>query len=256
MRIATFNAASLRARLSILLDWLESTQPDVLGIQETKVEDDKFPAEEFEAIGYHCTFNGQKSYNGVCFLSLEAPTEVTKGFQDPVFPEDARLIAARFGDIQIINTYVPNGTSVGSEKFDYKLRWLERFNQFVRQRYTPAGNVIWMGDINIARHPEDVYDSKKVLGGVGHNPKEFERLDAILEWGLTDLFRIKNSSEDQFTYWEFFIRSSLDKNIGWRIDHIYGTDSIAKRLIDCYIDKEPRLRERPSDHTFVIADIE
>lgn len=256
MRIATFNAASIRARLPILLDWLESVQPDVLAIQETKVEDDKFPFEPFEEIGYHCEVNGQKSYNGVAILSLEAPTEVIKGFQDPLFPEDARVIAGRYGQVQIINTYVPNGSSVGSEKFNYKLRWLERFRAFLSQRYLPTDKVIWMGDINIALKPEDVYDSKKVLGGVGHHPDEFKRLEAIIDWGLQDLYRLKHPDSTEFTFWEFVIRNALEKNVGWRIDHIYGTESVQGALKDCWVDKEPRTRERPSDHTFVVAEIE
>lgn len=256
MRVATFNAASIRARLPILLDWLETVQPDVLAVQETKVEDDKFPFEPFEEIGYHCEVNGQKSYNGVALISLEAPTEVIKGYQDPLFPEDARIIAGRFGSVQIINTYVPNGTRVGSDKFDYKLRWLERFRQFLMQKFSANGDALWMGDINIALKPEDVYDSKKVLGGVGHHPAEFERLQEILNWGLTDVFRFLHPDSGEFTYWEFVIRNALEKNVGWRIDHIYATPSLVPKVKECWIDKEPRTRERPSDHTFVVADIE
>lgn len=253
MLIATFNAASLRARLPILLDWLESNQPDVLAVQETKVEDDKFPFEDFENIGYQATVFGQKSYNGTAFLSLSQPVEVIKGFDDPVMPDDKRLIAAQFGDYKIINTYVPNGSAVGSEKFEYKLQWLERFKRFLLERFSPQDKVIWLGDINIARHPEDVYSHQELLGKVGHHPDEFARLDAILEWGLTDLFRLRNNEEGQFTFWEFFIKPAFSKNLGWRIDHIYGTPSVVENLEDVWIDKEPRTRERPSDHTFVIA---
>lgn len=253
MLVATFNAASLRARLPILLDWLESNQPDLLAVQETKVEDDKFPIEDFEAIGYFATIHGQKSYNGVAFLSLVPPTEVIRGFNDPLFPEDARIIGGRFAGIQIINTYVPNGSSVGSDKFAYKLRWLERFRKFLDERFDPSSPVLWMGDINIAPKAEDVYDSKKVYGGVGHHPDEFSRLENIVQWGFKDLFRSLHKDVEEFTFWEFVIKNAVQKNIGWRIDHIYGTTAIVERLEEAWIDKAPRTLERPSDHTFVLA---
>lgn len=253
MLIATFNAASIRARLPILTDWLERVQPDVLAVQETKVPDDKFPFEDFEAIGYHASVHGQKSYNGVAFLSKQPPLGTASGFGDPVMPEDCRILAGQFGDFKIINTYVPNGSAVGSEKFEYKLAWLKRFRRFLNERFKPDDKVIWLGDINIAPKPEDVYDSKAVLGGVGHHPDEFAALDIILEWGLTDLFRLKDQRPDQFTFWEFFVRNAVEKNVGWRIDHIYGTASVCPLVEEVWVDREPRLMERPSDHTFVLV---
>jgi exodeoxyribonuclease-3 len=254
--VATFNAASVRARLPILVEWLAEHEPDLLAIQETKVEDEKFPTEAFEEVGYHAVLNGQKSWNGVATLTREPVTRVVKGFADDAFEEDARIIACELRGVTFINTYVPNGNAVGTDKFAYKLRWLERFNQLLRERYQPDQPLVWLGDINIAPTPDDVYNSPKMLGQVGHNPEEFSRLDAIKSWGLTDLFRLHWQGSGYYTFWDFVIPKSVDRNLGWRIDHIYGTAPIAAHCEACWIDLEPRKLEKPSDHTFVIAKLE
>jgi exodeoxyribonuclease-3 len=251
--IATFNAASIRARLPILVEWLAENEPDLLAIQETKVEDDKFPLADFEEVGYHAALNGQKAWNGVAFLTKAPVSRVVKGFADDTFVEDARIITCEYEGITFINTYVPNGNTVGSEKFEYKLRWLERFRKMLEERYRPDQPLIWLGDINIAPTPDDVYNSAKMLGGVGHHPEEFSRLATIQDWGLTDLFRIKSQGSGYYTFWDFVIPRSVDRNLGWRIDHIYGTGPIVERCEDCWIDLAPRKLDKPSDHTFVLA---
>ncbi len=253
MKIATFNAASVRARLPLLIEWLAENEPDILAIQETKVEDDKFPASDFEDLGYHLALNGQKSWNGVALLSRSPLSAVVKGFEDELFPNDARIIAAQIDGINIVNTYVPNGNAVGNEKWAYKMRWLERFRTFLDQRFRPTDPLIWLGDINIARQPIDVFDSAKLLGGVGHHPDEFSRLDKIIEFGLTDVFRTHHPEGGHYTFWDFTVPRALDRKIGWRIDHIYATNGLAKLCSDCWIDTDARRMERPSDHTFVIA---
>ncbi len=256
MKIATFNAASIRARLPIVLEWLAEHEPDVLAVQETKVEDDKFPREEFEELGYHLAIHGQKSWNGVVTLSRLPATGVRCGFSDDLFPSDCRLLVTEIDGLPILNTYVPNGNRVGSDKFDYKLRWLERFVQFLNQNFSPQTPLIWLGDVNIAPTPLDVYDSKRFYGGVGHHPEEFKRLDRIKEWGLTDLYRMLHPEERGFTFWDFVIPNSVPRDLGWRIDHIYATEPLVGKCLSCEVDRAPRLEHRPSDHTFLVAEFE
>ncbi|MBS1705613.1 MAG: exodeoxyribonuclease III [Armatimonadetes bacterium] len=256
MKIATFNANSIRMRQQIVLDWLEFHQPDVLALQEIKCEDDVFPRAEFEAMGYRCSVHGQKSYNGVALLTKRPLVRVTTGFRDAAWPEDRRIIAAEMEGLWVINTYVPNGSKVGSDKWTYKLSWLEKFADYLRPAVERGIQFVWLGDINIAPTPDDVFDSARHLGGVGHHPDEFERLDKIKALGLTDLFRQFNEGPGHYTYWDFFIKNALDRKLGWRIDHIYATAELASRCTACEIDYEPRRLEKPSDHTFVMATFE
>jgi len=254
VRIATFNANSVRVRLPIILDWLAENEPDVLALQETKCEDSKFPVAEFEEWGWHTAIHGQKARQGVALVSRRPLGNVRIGFGDPLFPEDCRIISAELDGIAVVNTYVPNGTAVGSDRFEYKLRWLERFRHYLGERYRPTDPVVWLGDINIAPTPDDVYDSRKFLGGVGHHPDEFKRLSAILQFPLIDTFRTLHSGASHYTFWDFVIPRALERNLGWRIDHIYATVPLAARCTSCEIDREPRMMERPSDHTFVVAE--
>lgn len=256
MKIATFNANSIRARLDLTLDWLAENEPDLLAIQETKVEDEKFPVSDFEDAGWHVAIHGQKSYNGVALVTREPLGGVTTGFGDPLMPEDCRIITCDFMGVKIINTYVPNGSAVGSEKFEYKLKWLSKFADFVASRYSANQDVLWLGDINIAPTPDDVFDSPRMLGTVGHHPDEFAALEKITSWGFSDMFRKFTSGPGHYTFWEFVIPKSLERNIGWRIDHIYTTPSLAARCTSCVIDREARAQEKPSDHTFVIAEFD
>ena len=255
MRVATFNAASVRARLPLLVQWLQENPVDVLGIQETKVEDDKFPRAEFEELGYEVALNGQKAWNGVALLSKHPMTDIAKGFGDPDMPEDARIISATINGIRMINTYVPNGNAVGNEKWQYKMKWLEKFKELLDQQDKNLP-LLWMGDINVAPQPHDVFDSPKLLGGVGHHPDEFSRLSNIVSYGLIDLFRLHTFEGGHYTFWDFVIPGALQRGMGWRIDHIYTTENLAEKCTSCVIDIEARKRERPSDHTFVIAEFE
>lgn len=256
MTVATFNANSIRARLDIVLDWLAENEPEVLAIQEIKCENDKFPADAFEEAGWNVAIHGQKSYNGVALVSRSPIQNVRTGFEDPTWPDDARIITADVNGVAIVNTYVPNGTSVGSEKFDYKLRWLPRFGQMIAQRYRPDQNVVWLGDINIAPTEDDLFDSKKHVGKVGFHADEHAALQALLQWGWHDCFRKFTQGPGHYTFWEFVIPKAVERNLGWRIDHIYSTRPLLDRCTRCVIDKEPRSLERPSDHTFVLAEFE
>lgn len=241
--------------MPILLEWLAENEPDAVALQETKVEDSKFPIDEIEEYGYSVAFHGQKSLNGVAIVSKRPVENVITGFGDPLFPEDCRLQCAALNGVAIINTYVPNGTSVGSDKFDYKLRWIERFGRWVSERFRPADPVVWMGDINIAPKPIDVYDFEKVKGGIGAHPKEIEALNRVYEWGWQDCFRRFEPGEGFFTFWDFFA-GTLSRNKGWRIDHIYASPGLIERCTACEIDRAPRFEERPSDHTIVWANFD
>jgi len=253
MKVVTFNAAGVRARLPYLLEWLAVNEPDIVAIQETKVEDIKFPRDAFEELGYEMAFHGQKSWNGVATLSKTPISNPRFGFGDELMPTDARILTCEIDGLTVINTYVPNGNSIPSDKWDYKLRWLDRFRGFLDQNFRSTDPLIWLGDINIAPTPDDVYDSPKMLGGVGHSPEEFSRLAKIVDFGLTDLFRMHTKGPGFYSYWDFTIPRGVDRNLGWRIDHIYATPALTSLCSECVIDRDARKLEKPSDHTFVTA---
>lgn len=256
MKVVTFNAASVRARLPLLVEWIAENEPDVLAIQETKVEDDKFPRAEFEELGYEIALHGQKSWNGVATLSRKPIRNVRPGFMDELMPTDARIVTCEIDGVTIINTYVPNGNTVGSDKFEYKLRWLDRFRRLLDENFRPDQPLIWLGDINVAPTPDDVYDSKRFYGGVGHHPDEMSRLATILDFGLTDVFRKFTTGPGHYTFWDFTLPRGVDRNLGWRIDHIYVTAPLVDLCTSCTIDKAARVLTKPSDHTFVIAEFD
>lgn len=256
MKVATFNANSIRARLPIVLDWLAENRPDVLALQETKVDDSQFPVREFQDVGWHVAMHGTRGRNGVALIASSPILGVSVGFEDGAWPDDGRLIAGRVGGLWVLNTYVPNGTAVGSEQFDYKLRWLRRFARYVADRFKVTDPVVWMGDINIAPTEEDLYNPKKYRGSVGFHPDEIAVLDEVKSWGWVDVFRRLNFGGGHYTYWDYVIPRSVERNLGWRIDHIYAPPHVAEKCKACYIDREPRTRERPSDHTFVVAEFD
>lgn len=254
MVVATFNVNSVRARLPALTDWLGSADPDVVVLQETKVEDEKFPLAELEACGYNVEIHGQPRYNGVAVMSKLPIDEFDVGFPDEDMPEDCRLMRATIGDLQLINTYVPNGNSVGSEKWEYKMKWLESFRAYVKDSCDMGSQLVWLGDINIAPASDDVFEPESKLGDVGHHPDEFSRLAKIVELGWTDCFRKFTKGPGHHTFWDFRIPNSFKRDLGWRIDHIYASPSLVGRCVKCWVDKAPRGGERPSDHTPVLAE--
>jgi len=256
MKLATFNVNSVRARLPILTSWILQTEPDIVALQETKVEDDKFPLAELEQLGYQVHIHGQKSYNGVALLSRIPVEDVAFGFPGDDWPRDCRIIRGVVDDVMIINTYVPNGTSVGSEKWEYKMRWLDQFRHLCDDLASTDDRVIWLGDINIAPTEDDVFESAKHLGDVGHHPDEFSRLDKIVDWGWTDCFRRFTGGPNHYTFWDFRIPNGFKRDLGWRIDHIYASRAIVENCRSCWVDKEPRMLERPSDHTPLLAEFD
>ncbi len=254
MRIATFNVNGIRARMDIVLDWIMAEEPSVLCIQETKVQDRDFPLRPFEDRSLHVTFHGQKSYNGVALVSRTEPKEVRFGLGDGEDTEEARIISAKIDDIWIVNTYVPQGTEVGHPRFQYKLDWLERLKKYFRKHFKATDPVIWVGDLNVAPEDRDVYDPKRLEGHVCFHPDEKAALADVMDWGFVDVFRKHEAGEKQFSFFDYRLPKSVERNLGWRLDHILATESLAKRSRGAWIDKEPRMRPRPSDHTPVIAE--
>ena len=256
IKIATYNVNSIRMRLGIVLDWLAKNKADILCMQETKTEDSKFPMMEFEEAGYHSIFNGQKGYNGVAIASREKPTDVIKGLPDRHEPDQARLIAAKIMGINIINTYVPQGREMDTPYFNYKLEWLERLRKFFDEQYSPRKKIIWCGDLNIAPEDIDVHDPKGLKGHVDFNDIMTQIFHDFIDWGFVDIFRKHKPEGGHFTYFDFRVRGTVERNVGWRVDHILATKPLAKKSVDSYIDMKPRLVEKPSDHTPLVAEFE
>lgn len=253
MKIGSFNVNSLRVRLPIVIRWLAENQPDVLCVQETKVQDVDFPTEAFEAAGYKYVFKGQKSYNGVAIFSKTEIKNVKFGLEDE--PKDeARLIATEIAGVIVVNTYIPQGDSPESEKFQYKLKWFERLLKFFKKNFDPSTPIVWVGDFNVAPQSIDVYDPKSLLGSVCFCPEVTEALNNVANWGFVDVFRMHCKEPGQYTFWDYRLPNSLKRNLGWRLDHIMATKPLAEKCTACYIDKEPRSKEKPSDHTPIIAE--
>jgi len=255
MKIATFNVNSLRARLSTVLDWLREQEADVLCVQETKVQDIDFPRQAFDDLGYQCAFKGQKSYNGVAIISRNQMHNVGFGFTDE--PKDEpRLATAQVDGITVVNTYVPQGYLPDWPQFQYKLTWFDRLLEYFKSNHTPSDPLIWLGDLNIAPEAKDVYDPQTLLGHVCFHPEVHKALSKVLDWGFVDVFRKHCDQPGQYTFWDYRLRDSVKRNLGWRLDHIMATRPLAEKCTACYIDKRPRLAERPSDHTLVVAEFD
>ena len=255
LKVATFNANSIRVRLNQVLDWLERESPDVLAVQETKVQDADFPVAPIQDAGYQVIFRGQKAYAGVALISREAPQEITFGFDDNAEPDEARLIRAAINGIPVVNTYVPQGRTVDSPQFQYKLEWFERLRSFFDRHYSAQEPLVWMGDLNVAPEPIDVYDPKRVKDHVDFHPDARAALERVREWGFVDVFRLHHPDEPgQYSFWDYRVRGALDRGLGWRVDHVWATEPLARRSTGAWIDVEARRAERPSDHTFLVAE--
>jgi exodeoxyribonuclease-3 len=255
MKIATFNVNSIRMRLPIVLRWLEQHSPDVLCLQETKVQDEFFPALALAASGYHLSFRGMKSYNGVAVLSRTAPDAVYYGFDDGE-PEidDARLMRVIVQGLPIINTYVPNGFKIDSPKYTYKLGWYTRLRLYFAKHLSPETPAVWLGDMNVAPEPIDVHSPEKHLKHVCFHEDVRRAYQETVAWGFVDVFRKLYPDRQQFTFWDYLRPSSLEKNKGWRIDHILATVPVAEKCTQIDVDIEPRKVPGASDHTFLWAD--
>ncbi len=254
MKLATWNVNSLKVRLPQVLQWLESSPVDVLCLQETKLTDDKFPVAEIEAAGYQVAFTGQKTYNGVAILSRHPITEVVKN--NPLFPdEQQRIISATIEGMRIVCAYVPNGQAVGSDKYEYKLRWLEALIQWLEAEVQQFPSLALLGDYNIAPTDADVHDPAAWQDQVLVSAPEraaFERLCAL---PLADAFRLFPQAEKLYSWWDYR-QMAFRRNRGLRIDHVLLSPALVQRCTACEIDKLPRKWEQPSDHTPVIVTLE
>jgi len=256
LTVATWNVNSIRSRLHALLPWLEKVRPDVVCLQETKVQDAESPVSAIEETGYHATFRGEKAYNGVAILA-RTPIESTRcGFDDGGAPDEARLIVAESAGISIVNTYVPQGRAPDHPMFAYKLEWFARLRAYFEAHFSPEEPLLWMGDLNVAPEPIDVHDPKRLLGHVCFNPQATEALEAVKSWGFIDVFRAHVPDPGQYTYYDYRAKDAVASGKGWRVDHVLATKPLADRSIRSWIDLEPRLAEKPSDHTPLLAEFD
>jgi exodeoxyribonuclease-3 len=260
MQIATWNVNSIRTRLGHVQQWLQKNPVDVLCLQETKVIDEQFPHDSFP--GYNCAIAGQKSYNGVAILSKNVPTSISIGFT-PVLgweqvgdlDEQKRLIHTQINGVEVINIYVPNGQSVGSEKYEYKMRWLNMLNQYLRHFSSLNLPVCICGDWNIAPEDMDIYDPENKAEHIMASAPERQAFKRFLDLNFQDSFRLFSQEAGQFTWWDYRA-GSFRRNHGWRIDHILLSSSLCSRAKNCWIDREPRSWEQPSDHTPLVLELE
>ena len=253
MRIASWNVNSLKVRLPQVLDWLTTHGPDALCLQELKLEDTKFPVAAVEAAGYFAAYSGQKTYNGVAILSRAPAANVIcgiEGFED----EQRRVISADVGGLRVVCAYVPNGQSVDSDKYRYKLRWLAAFSAWVERELARHPRLALLGDFNIAPEDRDVHDPKAWEGQVLVSEPERDAFRRLIELGLKDSFRLFEQPEKSYTWWDYRM-NGFKRNLGLRIDHILLGPSLAANCASCSIDLEPRRHERPSDHAPIVAEI-
>lgn len=253
MKLASWNVNSLKIRLPQLLEWLDSRQPDVVCLQETKLEDQNFPRLEIEAAGYEAAVCGQKTYNGVALLSRRGLSDITCG--NPRFPdEQKRLIAATVGTTRVVCAYMPNGQAVGSDKYDYKLNWLQGLTEWLRDEMATHPDIVLAGDFNIAPDDRDVYDPVAWAGQILCSPAERAAFQRLLALGLQDSFRLFEQPAKTYSWWDYRMLG-FQKNNGLRIDHILLSDQLAERCVAAGVDREMRKHERPSDHAPVTVEL-
>ena len=253
MKISTFNANSIRSRLPIITDWMNEHQPNILGIQETKVQNIDFPESTFKDMGYHVCFEGEKSYNGVAIISKEKPVEIISGFNDGGPQDKTRLICAKFNNFNIVNTYIPQGRSIDHIMYKYKVSWYQRLKHFLCECLQDNKPIAWIGDMNIAVEPIDVSNPKTKKNDPCYHVDVREAFLDTCSLGFVDLFRNFHEGEEIYSFYDYRVKDAVIRNIGWRIDYILTTKQLTDKCINCEIDIEPRKKEKPSDHTFVTA---
>jgi exodeoxyribonuclease-3 len=253
MRIASWNVNSLNVRLPHLTTWLAEAQPDIVALQETKMEDSKFPVEAIHAAGYRAAFSGQKTYNGVAILAREEPRDVLTdipGLDDP----QRRILIASIGDLRIADLYVVNGQDVGAEKYTYKLDWLAKVHAFLAEEIKRYPNLVVLGDFNITPDDRDIYDPVAWKEQILCSTPERDALKAIVDLGLHDTFRLFNDEAGRYSWWDYR-QAGFRRNLGMRIDLILASEALRTRCNAASIDRVPRTWERPSDHTPVLLEL-
>ncbi|MFV9473578.1 exodeoxyribonuclease III [Advenella sp. RU8] len=256
MKIATWNVNSLKVRLPQVIAWLQENPVDALCLQELKQETDKFPLDAFKEMGYHCAWTGQKTYNGVAIISRQEPVDIT--LNNPFFTdEQQRLVSitvpSSLGDIRLICAYCPNGSSLDSDKYAYKLEWFKALHQYLQQQLEKYPNLAILGDYNVAPEDRDAHD--KYSGDILVSPSEREAFQRLINLGLSDAFRLFEQEEKSFSWWDYRMMG-FRRNAGLRIDHILLSKPLRDLCTGCVIDKQPRRNEQPSDHTPVVATLE
>lgn len=256
-QIATWNVNSLSVRLPQVIDWLATHPVDALCLQELKLTDDKFPFQALADVGYHSAVFGQKTYNGVAILSRTVLNDVSKnitGFTDEQSRVIAATMATEHGNVRIVNGYFVNGQEPGSEKFAYKLKWLDGLNAMLKSELQAHGKLVLLGDFNITADDRDTHDPEGLRETIHHTTEERDHFKALIALGMTDAFRMFEQPEKSFSWWDYR-EFGFRRNRGLRIDHILVSEALKPRVTGCVIDKTPRKNERPSDHTPVIVDI-
>lgn len=256
MKIATFNANSIRSRLAPVLEWARQHRPDVLCIQETKVRDADFPADAFHEAGLHVVYRGEKSYNGVAVVTRREPDDVSFGFDDEGPADPTRLAAIRLGPLHIVSTYIPQGRAIDHPMYAYKIEWLGRLRNYFESRFSPSDSVIWTGDMNVAPEPIDVARPETKKNHVCFHSEVRAAFKNVCDWGFLDIFRKFHPETVTYSFFDYRHKDALAKNRGWRVDHILATRPLADRAKRCDIDLTPRQAEKPSDHTFVWAEFD
>jgi len=254
LKIASWNVNSLNVRLPHVLAWCDIASPDILALQETKLTDDRFPTDALLEAGYKSVCSGQKTYNGVAILSRDPATDIVTdidGLDDP----QRRIIAATIGDVRIINLYVVNGSEVGSEKYAYKLHWLEQVTGWVAAEMQQHEKVIVLGDFNIAPDDRDVHDPDSWRDKILCSEAEREALQRIMDLGLSDTFRQFEQPKKIWSWWDYR-QAAFRRNMGLRIDLVLASRALSEACSAAYVDKEPRRQERPSDHAPAIAEFD
>jgi exodeoxyribonuclease-3 len=255
MKVATYNVNSIRQRLPIVLDWISGHKPDVMCLQETKVQDQDFPAEAIQKAGYHVVYRGMKAYNGVATLTRDEPEKIIYGLHEGPDNEDFRIIQTVVNGIPIINSYVPQGYSIDSEKYAFKLVWFRRLRTYFETALHPEKPAIWLGDLNIAPEPIDVYHPERRVNDPDFHIDARMAYKDTVAWGFVDLFRKLHPDVVQYTYWDYY-RNAVQKNFGWRIDHILATAPLAERCHTATVDMAVRKITGASDHTIVWAEFD
>ena len=252
LKIATWNVNSIRARKERVLAWLSAQQPDVLCVQETKVTDDVFPHEELASVGYQAAIHGQKTYNGVALITREPVADVVRGFGDQGDDSQARFIGGTVAGVRVFSAYIPNGSSLGSDKYQYKLQWLARLRRFLDTHESADTPMVLCGDWNVAPDERDIHDPLLWEGEVLCTDAERAALQRIVDWGFRDTFRMHCQEAGKFSWWDYRMLG-FPKNKGLRIDHIYATETLASTCSESTIHRDERKGKGASDHAPVIA---
>ena len=254
LSVATYNVNSVRSRIPSLTRWLNDNRVDLLCLQETKVQDSEFDPAPFHDLGYRVVFRGRKATAGVAIASLEPLEDVRTGFGDGHEPDDGpRLIRGRLGGVTVVNTYVPQGKSLDHPDYAYKLRFFERMRALFEREASPDAGLVWVGDLNVAPTDSDVTHPENKRDHVCFHEDVKAAFEAVKRWGLVDVFRRHKPGEGEFSFFDYRVKDSLARNIGWRIDHVLATGPLAESSVDAWVDRLPRSWDKPSDHTPVVA---